>query len=129
MQTCPGKSMGDLGTKNLMLKESLEMMYVNTTVAIVQKNISSVATMIDAGHEVKSKKSGSYIPLQKMNRWYALRKVGNTYGVDLKLEPDSSAVPKPTPPPHCGVAWPTLGPGTLPASDGSPAGWRAEKDT
>ena len=91
--------MEDFDTKNLVLKEPLGMTYATTTVAPVQKNLLSVAAMVDAGHEVIFKKSGSYIHNKSTGRWHALRRVRNTYEVDFKLEPYSSAVPPP-PPPH-----------------------------
>ena len=74
------------------------MTYAATTVAPVQKNLLSVAAMIDAGHEVVFRKSGSYIRNTKTGRWHSLRRVRNTYDVDFKLEPYTSAVSPPTQP-------------------------------
>ena len=99
MRDCMGKLMVDFGNQNLVLKGPREMMYVNTPVVPVQKNLLSEETMIDAGHEVVFRKSGSYIRNEKTGRWHSLRRVRNTYEVDFKLEPYSSAVPPP-PPPH-----------------------------
>ena len=99
MRDCTGKPVEDMGTKNLVLKGPLGMTYTATTVAPVQKNLLSVAAMIDAGHEVVFRKNGSYIRHMKTGRWHALRRVRNTYESDFKLEPYSSAVPPP-PAPH-----------------------------
>ena len=52
VRDCTGKPVESLGTKNLVLKGPLGMTYVATTVAPVQKNLLSVAAMVDAGHEV-----------------------------------------------------------------------------
>ena len=98
MRDCTGKPVEDLGSKNLVLKGPLGMTYAATTVAPVQKNPLSVAAMIDAGHEVVFRKSGSYIRNIKTGRWHSLRRVRNTYEVDFRLEPYPNAVSTPTRP-------------------------------
>ena len=99
MRDCTGKPVEDLGAKNLVLKGPLGTTYAATTVAPVQKNLLSVAAMVDAGHEVVFRKDGSYIQNLRTGRWHSLRRVRNIYEVDFKLEPYSSAGLPPPPPP------------------------------
>ena len=75
MRDCTGKPVEDLGAKNLVLKGPLGTTYAATTVAPVQKNLLSVAAMVDAGNEVVFRKDGSYIQNVKTGRWHSLRRL------------------------------------------------------
>ena len=97
MRDCSGNPVADLGAKHLVLKGPLGTTRAATTVAPVQKNLLSVAAMVDAGNEVVFRKSGSYIYNAKTGRWHPMRRVRNMFEVDFKLEPYSSADLPPPP--------------------------------
>ena len=56
LRDCTGRSVEDLGNNLSLLKWLLGNTYAKTAVALVQKNLLSVAALVDTGHKVVFKK-------------------------------------------------------------------------
>ena len=78
--------MKDMSDNSPVLKGPLGNTFAKTTVALVQKNLLSVAALVDTGHKVNLKRDQPYVWHPGTRRWQHIRNVRGTREMDFALE-------------------------------------------